>query len=135
MYATSGWTTYAHPLFLAQLKKLTAAVERAQKKDPKGFGSTANAKLLAAIRKLVFEVIPADPTRPEYRQGSTLGLTRKHWFRAKFGAGRFRLFFRYSSSARLIVLVWVNDSVDSGNPPDNWELLVKQSAAFSSTQA
>lgn len=143
MLEVNGWQLFAHPLFLDQIEKLAAAVEKAQIKDPRGWRKSANAKLLAALRQLVFETIPQDPTRPEYRQGGTLGDTRKHWFRAKFGGGRFRLFFRYSSSARVIVFAWVNDEntlrtygsksdayavfrkmLDSGNPPDDWPALI-----------
>ena len=146
MITVNGWTLYAHPLFLEQIEKLTTAVERAREKDPDAFASTANAKLLAAMRKLMFEVIPVDPTRPEFRQGGTLGPSRKHWFRAKFGGGRFRLFFRYSSSAKIIIYAWVNDAntlrtygsksdayavfksmLDKGNPPEDWTVLMAQS--------
>ena len=146
MITVNGWTLYAHPLFLDQIEKLTTAVERARKKDPKGYTSSANAKLLAAMHKLMFEVIPVDPTRPEFRQGGTLGPSRKHWFRAKFGGGRFRLFFRYSSSAKIIIYAWVNDAntlrtygsksdaygtfksmLDRGNPPEDWSALIAES--------
>ncbi len=132
-----------HPVFLDQLEKLTTAVELARGKDPRGYLETANARLLAALRQLVSETIPQDPSRPEYRQGGTLGGDRKHWFRAKFGAGRFRLFFRYSTRARIIVFAWVNDEttlraygsksdayavfrkmLDRGNPPDDWSSLL-----------
>lgn len=145
----NGWALYAHPLFLDQLEKLTLAVERARAKDPSGYASTANAKLLAALRKLMFEVIPVDPARPEFRQGGTLGPSRKHWFRAKFGNGRFRLFFRYSTSAKIIIFAWVNDNdtlrtygakndayavframLDKGNPPEDWESLLKASGTL-----
>ena len=150
MITVNGWTLYAHPLFLTQLEALTSAVERAAKKDPAGYASSANAKLLAASAKLMFEVIPVDPTRPEFRQGGTLGPSRKHWFRAKFGGGRFRLFFRYSSGAKIIVFAWVNDGdslcnrgsktdayavfkamLDQGNPLDDWPALMAQSVAVS----
>ena len=46
---------------LDQLEKLALAVERARTKDPSGYASTSNAKLLAAIRKLMFEVILSPP--------------------------------------------------------------------------
>ncbi len=149
MTIVNGWTLYAHPLFLAQLERLTIAVERTQIRDPKRYASTADAKLLAAIRKLMLESIPIDPARPEFRQGGTLGRSRKHWFRAKFGAGRFRLFFRYSSTAKIIIYAWVNDSeslrtygsksdayavfkgmLDEGNPPEQWDGLLKASATI-----
>ena len=143
MITVNGWTLYTHPLFLEQLEKLTKAVEKAKKKNPKDYQKSADAKLLAAIRKLTLEDIPVDPARPEYRQGGTLGKTRKHWFRAKFASGRFRLFFRYSSSAKIIIYAWVNDRdtlrtygsksdayavfksmLDKDNPPDDWEALI-----------
>lgn len=139
----NGWHLMAHPLFLDQVEKLAAAVERQKKKDARGWRKSANAKLLAALRQLAFETIPQDPTRAEYRQGGTLGDDRKHWFRAKFGGGRFRLFFRYSTSAKIIVFAWVNDEttlrtygsksdayavfrkmLDKGDPPDSWEALL-----------
>jgi toxin YhaV len=84
------------------------------------------------------------PTRPEYRQGATLGDEHKHWFRAKFFR-RCRLFFRYHRESRIIIYMWVNDEdtkrtyqsgsgayrtfrrmPKDGNPPDGWEQLLKQ---------
>lgn len=147
MTIVNGWTLYAHPLFLGQLERLTDAVAKKASKDPKGYTSSTDAKLLAALRKLVFEVVPVDPARPEFRQGGTLGPDRKHWFRAKFGGGRFRMFFRYSTSAKIIIYAWVNDRdtlrtygaksdayavfakmLDSGNPPEDWAALIAASA-------
>lgn len=143
MSAVNGWQLFAHPLFLDQLEKLAGAVEQARIKDPHDWHRSANAKLLATLRQLVFETIPQDPTRPDYRQGGTLGNDRKHWFRAKFGGGRFRLFFRYSTNAKIIIFAWVNDEttlrtygsrsdayavfrkmLDKGNPPDSWDALL-----------
>lgn len=144
MLSVNGWQIFAHPLFLDQLERLTLAVERARDKDPTGHRDTANAKLLASLHRLIFETIPADPGRPEFRQGGTLGAGRKHWFRAKFGGQRFRLFFRYSREAKIIIYAWVNDQeslrtygaktdayavframLDKGNPPEDWPALLK----------
>lgn len=58
--------------------------------------------------QVAFELIPSDPANPAFRQGGTLGEDRKDWLRAKF-LQQFRLFFRYDSRSRVIVLVWVND--------------------------
>ena len=106
------------------------------------------AKLLAAILKVAFEDIPADPTRSAYRQGDTLGDDFKHWFRAKF-LQQIRLFFRYqeTKAAKVIVLAWVNDDdtlraygkasdayavfrkmLKKGDPPDEWEELMAAAA-------
>lgn len=149
MITVNGGTLYTHPLFADQIERLTTAVEQSRVKDANGYSSTANAKLLAAMRKLMFEIIPVDPARPEFRQGGTLGPSRKHWFCAKFGNGRFRLFFRYSSSAKIIIYAWVNDSnslltygsksdayavfkamLDKGNPPEEWDALIKASTTL-----
>ncbi|MDN3711431.1 type II toxin-antitoxin system YhaV family toxin [Paracoccus cavernae] len=144
MLTINGWTILAHPLFLDQLEKLTQTVEALKAKKPEDYRKNANTKLLAALNKLVFEAVPADPTATAYRQGSTLGDDYKHWFRAKFGNGRFRLFFRYDSNAKVIIFAWVNDEttlrtygaktdaytvfkgmLNDGNPPDDWAALHK----------
>ena len=103
----NGWTLLFHEAIVAQLK-LTDACQRARKADPKNVRFNANVKVFAALAKLILGVIPGDPSRPEYRQGNTLGVEYRHWFRAKF-FGRFRLFFRYDSRAHIIVYAWVND--------------------------
>lgn len=144
MLTINGWTIFAHPLFLDQLERLMSTVEALKAKKPHEYQKNANTKLLAALNKLVFDVIPADPTASAYRQGSTLGGGHKHWFRAKFGNGRFRLFFRYESTAKVIIFAWVNDEttlrtygarsdaykvfagmLNDGNPPDDWATLFK----------
>jgi toxin YhaV len=148
MLIVNGWTLLAHPLYLDQMETLAAAVERRRAKSPDDWQNSANAKLLTALRVLMFERIPADPSTPEYRQGNTLGPTRKHWFRAKFGGGRFRLFFRYSSTKRIIIYAWVNDQeslrtygsktdayavfysmLNKGYPPDDWLALMNAASA------
>lgn len=140
----NGWTVFAHPLFLTQLEQLISQVEILKKKDPIGYTKKNASKRLAAIIKLAFEVIPQDPMRIEYRQGTTLGTDRKHWFRAKFFQ-QYRLFFRYHAQVKMIVYVWVNDEttkrayessddaylvfrnmLESGHPPDDWEQLIKE---------
>jgi toxin YhaV len=136
-----GWTLLAHPLFLAQLEKLVGAAER---EGARSAGENRpNTKLLAHLLDLVFDKIPCNPGSPAYRHGGTLGADRKNWFRAKTGNGRYRLFYRFHSSARLIVYAWVNDEqtlraydsrtdayavfarmLEAGDPPGDWDALV-----------
>jgi toxin YhaV len=104
----NGWIIFAHPLFLEQFEELLAQVENLQLKHPRDYKKKNATKRLAAIAKLTFDVIPQDPTRSDYRQGSTLGDEYKHWFRAKFFQ-QYRLFFRYHQEKKIIVFVWVND--------------------------
>jgi len=144
MAVVNGWALYEHPEFTRQREKLERAVEAARTRDPQGYRQSDDAKLLAAIARLTLDLIPADPGAPQFRQGGTLGKARKHWFRAKFGNGRYRLFYQFSSAAKVIIYAWVNDEqslrtygarrdayavfkarLDKGNPPDSWSDLVK----------
>lgn len=128
-----------------QFEELLKQVEGLRQKYPNDYKQKNAAKRLAAIAKLAFEVIPQDPTRNEYRQGTTLGNEYKHWFRAKFFQ-QYRLFFRYHLDSKIIVFAWVNDDsskrsyesntdayrvfkkmLDSGYPPDDWNDLLKES--------
>ena len=149
----NGWTIFSHPLFLSQIEALTQQVEALKQKDPAGYAQKNASKRLAAIAKLAFEVIPQDPARPEYRQGSTLGEGHKHWFRAKFFQ-QYRLFFRYHDKAKIIVFAWVNDEsskrayessddayrvfrkmLESGHPPDDWDQLLVEASSTSRAPA
>lgn len=134
----NGWTIYAHPLFLDQLEVLIVEVEALRTKDLQGYVSKNSSKRLAAITRLMLKDIPQDPSRKEYKQGSTLGAAHRHWRRAKFFQ-QYRLFFRFHTRSRLIVLGWVNDTdtkraygskteLASGHPPDDWEELMKEAA-------
>lgn len=104
----NGWTLFAHPLFLEQTEALIKQVEAFRAKDAIAYKKKNATKRLAAIVKLVFDVIPQDPTLSEYRQGTTLGDNHKHWFRAKFFQ-QYRLFFRFHLESKIIVYAWVND--------------------------
>lgn len=140
----NGWKIFAHPLFLQQFEELLTQVERLRQKHPLDYQKKNATKRLAAIAKLAFDVIPQDPTRSDYRQGTTLGDEYKHWFRAKFFQ-QYRLFFRYHQESKIIVFAWVNDEkckraynsktdaylifqkmLESGHPPDDWHDLPKE---------
>lgn len=102
-------------------------------------------KRLAAISKLIFEIIPNDPTLSEYRQGNTRGPHYTHWHRAKFFQ-QYRLFFRYHQKSKVIIYAWVNDDntkraydskwdaylvftkmLKKGAPPNDWSQLLDES--------
>ena len=145
----NGWILLVHPLLLDQLGRLAAAAdaERTRSRDYARQGP--NTKLLAAVRHMIFREVPEDPSRSRYRHGGTLAPQLKHWLRARFGNGRFRLFYRYrSSDSKIIVFAWVNDeetlrtygsSTDAyavfrrmlgkGNPPDDFGALIAESLA------
>lgn len=140
-----GWTLLFHDKLIGQMMKLRAAVLCVQANDPDGFEANANVKFFRALVRLIEDVVPSDPARDEYRQGNTMGPAWRHWRRAKLGR-RYRLFFRYDSKLRIIVYAWGNDEqtlraagsksdsyavfekmLGRGNPPDDWDALVKAS--------
>jgi toxin YhaV len=150
----NGWSIFPHPAFIEQLAALLREVERLRAKHPKEYVHKNSTKRLAAIWKLLTQVIPADPTADQFRLGNTLGAQYRHWFRAKFFQ-QYRLFFRYHEASKVIVIGWVNDSdtlraygskddayavfsrkLSSGHPPDSWDRLLAEarSAAASATQ-
>ena len=145
MIQRHSWSLLFHECLSEQLQRLHAAAERAQQQDPQGFESNANVRLLAALSKLIFDAVPSDPGREEYRQGNTMGAAFRHWRRAKVGR-RFRLFFRYDTKTRIIIFAWVNDEntlrssgsksdpyavfqrmLERGHPPDDWGALMSSS--------
>ena len=147
MIQCHGWNLLFHDCLIEQLRKLETAAARAKAQDPQGFESNANVKLFDALVALIFEVVPSDPNRDEYRQGNTMGAAYRHWRRAKIGR-RFRLFFRFDSKTRIIIFAWVNDEntlrssgsksdpynvfqrmLERGHPPDDWAALVAASRA------
>jgi len=103
-----GWTLLFHQCLSEQIQKLETAATRTLAQDPHGFESNANVKLFNALSHLILETIPSNPNREEYRQGNTMGAEFRHWRRAKIGR-RFRLFFRFDSTAKIIIYAWVND--------------------------
>ena len=142
----NGWLIYGHPLFLNQLEDLIAQVEQLKTASPREYQQKKKTKLLTAILKVAFEIISSNPADRRFFQGNTLGSSHRHWYRAKFFDGRFRLFFRYSSAAKVIVLAWVNDEetlrtygsktdayavfktmLGKKRPPDDWDTLLKES--------
>ena len=145
----NGWAIYAHPCFLDQFDALLEDVGAMKQKLPEAFKRKNAAKRLAAIAKLVLEVIPLDPEHENYRQGDSLGDYRKHWFRAKFFQ-QYRLFFRYHKPSKIIIFGWVNDDqtkraygcasdayktfakmLAKKHPPDDWGDLLAQARTAS----
>jgi toxin YhaV len=143
---TPGWRLFAHPAFRQPFDALVAEAARLCAADPESYKQHPKVKLLKRIVDLIEVEIPRDPGAAEYSLGNTLGPQHRHWRRAKF-LGRFRLFFRYSSKDRVIIYAWVNDEktmrkaggrndpyaifssrLRRGEPPDDWNALIKEAA-------
>lgn len=143
-----GWWLLAWPSFQAQFDHLIQTVERLREKDPDGYRSHPQVKLLATIVRLITQDIPLDPGRPDFRQGGTLGTGYTAWFRAKFHS-RFRLFYRFDTRRKAIVYAWMNDEsglrkeggrhdpynvfrrmLERGKPPTSFDELLRESTGL-----
>jgi toxin YhaV len=141
----NGWRLYLHPAFREQFDGLVQEVSDLRRRHPAGYAGHPKAKLLKRLTEIILDEVPADPGAPRYRQGVTLGDAYRHWRRARF-LGRFRLFFRFDSRAKVIIYAWVNDErtlrqrgartdpyavfrrrLASGDPPNDWDDLLKSS--------
>ena len=141
----NGWKLYGHPAFMERLETLIREVDGLRTKQPKAYASHPRPKLLKRVLDLILIEIPRDPNAAEFQLGNTIGPAHRHWRRAKF-LGRFRLFYRFSSTHKAIVYAWVNDEttlrkagahsdpyavfirrLQEGDPPDDWDALLRAS--------
>lgn len=99
----NGWKLVFHPCLVAQARRLVAlgteeGRRNATDPDP---DREAYRLLLAALSHAIYVAVPRDPGAPEFRLSADFGPGLGKWRRVRF-AGRFRLFFRYDSRARVI---------------------------------
>lgn len=100
----NGWTFLAWPAFDERWQRLLTAVIAQRRASPNGPLSSPEATLLAALVRVVRDQIARDPKAPDFRLKRDLGA----WRRAKF-LGRLRLFFRFNTEHRVVILTWLND--------------------------
>jgi hypothetical protein len=72
----NGWALYAHPQFLAALAERIPVVEVSKRRNPNGYRRNDDAKILAAVRHLIFERIPANPGDKQFRLGGSAARPR-----------------------------------------------------------
>lgn len=144
----NGWRLYTWPAFRERWDALVSVVEALRQRDAEGYRHHPQTRFLALLRKIVMEDVPRDPGDARYRQGKSMGGEYMHWRRARFG-GRFRLFFRYHTSAKVIVYAWLNDEstlrkegsrsdayatframLEQGRPPSDWDDLLRACSAW-----
>ena len=104
----NGWRLLYHPIFGARYTHLRAEVKRLRRTLPDDdFRVHPLVKLVAAVRRLILEIVPDDPNAAEFRLSGDLAAFR----RAK-GRGlppRYRLFWVFSQQARTIIFLYLND--------------------------
>lgn len=143
---SNGWLLLSHPDFDDEYSALLREVQKIKKRDGANFAKHKTVKLLKALQVLVYDVIPSDPASPAYLQGNTLGPDFRAWRRAKLSQ-QHRLFFRFDSTSKIIIYVWVNNEgtlraygkktdayrtfekkLNSGHPPTDWLDLLEEAS-------
>lgn len=140
----NGWTILMGPHFALRWTNLVRAVigdATAGGSAPSVSPSRPEVTMLRAVIRVIRDQIARDPNDPAFRLKADLGA----WRRVRF-LGRFRLFYRFDSRHRTVVLTWLNDehtlrkdgaSTDPyavfsamlrrGDVPDTWTELTGQS--------
>lgn len=147
----NGWTLYVSDIFERKLDELIKEVEAIAEKSPDHFFNHPKYKLLLAIQDNIYNKVPINPNDIKYRLGNTLGKKQGHWRRVKKNnlPDRYRLFFQFRSDSKTIIYAWFNDDstlrkegsrtdvysvfeamLKNGNPPTDWEALIKHAAAI-----
>lgn len=108
-YTENGWTFLLWPDFAARWTALLRVVLQQRSAPPAGVPArvplaSSEATMLAALVRLIRDHIARDPNAAAFRLSGSLGA----WRRVKF-LGRFRLFYRFSSAHKIVVLTWLND--------------------------
>ena len=142
-----GWQIWFGELFDARWRAQRDRVKHLKTElDESHFASHPDVKLFAALVHVVHEAVPRNPEHPDFRLGKTLGDRFTGWRRVKRHGlpDRMRLFFKFSSTHKAIVFVWLNDAdtlrkdgasadpyaifrrrLEAGNPPDDFNDLLK----------
>jgi toxin YhaV len=104
----NGWILLYHPLFGRRYTELRSEARRLKRQLPAHeFRQRPLVKLVAAVHRLITQIVPADPNAPGFRLRGELAKFR----RAK-GRGlppRYRLFWVFSEQAHTIVFLYLND--------------------------
>jgi toxin YhaV len=100
----NGWTFLAWPAFDERWSRLILAVAKKRTQDPEGYKTSPEARLLKGLVLVIRDHIARDPNAPAHRLRRDLAA----WRRVQV-FGRYRLFYRFSSAHRVVVLAWLND--------------------------
>src|SRR5579883_2101508 len=120
----NGWRILFHPVFAERFGALREEAERLKGSLPEDqYRQHPTAKLLAGVARLIQQQVPANPNAPDFQLTGDLAKFR----RAK-GRGlppRYRLFWVFSSKARAIIFLYLNDEDTlrkEGSPRDPYQI-------------
>ena len=108
-YSTSnGWTIYFHRVFAERYAQLVRrAADLKASLPPDTYRQHPEAKLLVKMNRILRETIPANPDLPDYRLKGELA--KFHRLKGLGFPDRYRLFWVFSSKAKAIIYLYMND--------------------------
>ncbi|WP_028302968.1 type II toxin-antitoxin system YhaV family toxin [Oceanospirillum maris] len=113
----NGWTLHTFYLMKEILQDLQAKVEKlkqrvvAQNLSKQEFLSHPDVVLFRQVLENIRHHVPSNPAHKDFALGNTLGKENRSFRRVKKHLKpRYRIFFRYQSSApKSIIYIWMND--------------------------
>lgn len=104
----NGWKLLYHPVFGDRYAALRGRVRLLKKRlTPADFAQHPEAKLVAAVRRVVLEIIPQDPNRPDFWLKGDLAKLRR--VKGHGLPDRYRLFYVFSEREKIVILLYLND--------------------------
>lgn len=111
-----GWSLYTHRAVMDELLRLVSHAQNLKKIDEKRFQTDRKVQILRKVIDYIYDIIPSDPFKAEYRIGKTMTPEYKNWRRAKKGLQRYRLYFLFQSEQNAtdrkkgnIAYAWLNN--------------------------
>ena len=105
----NGWKLFYHPVFgdrYAELLDRARVLKKRLGNDE--FVRHPDVKLVAAVRRVVLEIIPENPNRPDFWLRDDLAKFRrvKHYGLPD----RYRLFYVFSEQQKVVIVLYLNES-------------------------
>jgi len=115
----------AHPLYNLRIQSLKEQLKKLKVSlPPEVYKQHEIVKMASRLYKATFDIIPEDPSCPEYFLKGQLKKFRQY----KQGLKRYRLFFTFSQSPPIIIYLYINDEKHlrkEGSKNDPYEQFLK----------
>jgi toxin YhaV len=123
------WNLLYFKVFDKQIDELTNEVTHLREIDPENYKNHPKTKLLAKVVHNIQNRVLVNPLDPQFNLGKTLGKTFTYYKRIKEGLpDRYRAFFRFQSSGKIVVMVWMNNEfslLKAGSKTDVYNVFLK----------
>ncbi len=129
MTTKNNYFLKAHEIFFQRTVELNDEVKALSRKlKPEELQQHETVKLAHRVYKATLDIIPENPDPPSYRLTADL----KQYRRYKQGLGRYRLFFAFSNTPKIILYLYLNDRTtlrkagDRNDPYERFKTFVRR---------